>query len=133
MSSGAVGRSIAEQLQLGALPEHELVTIVVSRFPSGSWDGEGRDVHFLEHGGEPAVTVRHDGRGDLIDIVAGPALTADLLAELADLVAETIAGAGESLVERFVLFSQFPCDGFWRFEDSWQIVPAPEGAPRPGC
>ena len=42
-----------------------------------------------------------------------------------------LAGAQDAVVWRDVFFGIFPVDGYWRYRDDWQIIPAPPQAPRP--
>jgi hypothetical protein len=120
--------SLADELAIEAINHDELVTLLASSFPLGEWHGENTVVYRAETG-EVAITLTYRG-SRLIGVGAGPGLTDETRAKLREDVA-ALAGPRETVVWRDVFFNILPVDGYWRYRDEWQIVPAPPQAPRP--
>jgi hypothetical protein len=102
--------------------------LLASSFPLGEWHGENTVVYRAQTG-EVAVTLTYRG-SCLVDVHGGPGLSDETREKLRDDVA-ALAAAHETVIWRDVFFNIFPVDGYWRYRDEWQIVPAPPQAPRP--
>lgn len=79
---------------------------------------------------EVALLTRYAG-DRVISVQAGPALTADDVEALQSAVELGVLADAGRKVRRQIVFATVPVEGSWRFRDHFQIVPAPEDAPRP--
>jgi hypothetical protein len=120
--------SLTDELAIANVDHDELVTLLAASFPLGEWHGDDTVVYRAQ-GGEIAVTLRYRG-SRLVDVESGPGLSVETREKLRNDVA-TLAAAHEMVVRRDVFFNVLPVDGYWRYRDQWQIVPAPPNAPRP--
>ena len=119
--------SLADELAIATVDHDDLVTLLAASFPLGEWHGEDTVVYRAQTG-EIAVTLRYR-RSRLIDVESGPGLSDETREKLREDVA-TLATAHETVVWRDVFFNVVAVDGYWRYRDQWQIVPAPPQAPR---
>ena len=120
--------SLADELAITTVDHDGLVTLLATSFPLGEWHGEDTVVYRAQTG-EIAVTLRYR-KSRLVDVESGPGLSDETREKLREDVA-TLAAAHETVVWRDVFFNVLPVDGYWRYRDQWQIVPAPPQAPRP--
>jgi len=121
--------SLAAEIDLEALDHDELVTTLSSLFTQGEWRGDN-EVIYREPDKDPGLTLVYR-KSRLVDVRRGPALNDALLAELQRRLANLQRDDGATIVWRDVLFSDLPLtEGYWRYGDDWQIVPAPPAAPR---
>lgn len=120
--------SLADELGIATVDHDGLVTLLAASFPLGEWDGEDTVIYRAQTG-EIAVTLRYR-KSRLVDAESGPGLSDEIRRKLREDVS-TLAAAHETLVWRDVFFNVLPVDGYWRYRDQWQIVPAPPQAPRP--
>jgi hypothetical protein len=123
------GESLAEQLLPPGVEHDALVTTLSSFFPFGQWVG-GTEVTYRTAEGQVGLTLIYGRKGLLEDVRRGPGRTDELLAELEGRV-ELLTSNSETVVWRDVFFTMPSPEGFWRYRDDWQIVPAPPEAPRP--
>ena len=112
---------------LGAelLPELDFRTVLASYFPEGAQ----QDPKVVTYGrnGDTAIVARYkDGR--LRTLAAGPALKSEDVEAVAARVRAEAAETRE-YVHRSIVFSIRRPVGFWRYEDRFQLLPAPPGAP----
>ena len=109
-----------------ALSEPELVEVIGSHFR----DSRARGLDAVEYGdeGNAALTFIYKGL-ELTRIEAGPGLTTDLYASITAAVAREAASSA-AYVRRFFVFSNIPTQGWWRYGERFQLVEAPEQAPR---
>jgi hypothetical protein len=119
--------SLAEELAIAEVNHDELVTLLASSFPFGEWHGENTVVYRAETG-EVGLKLTYRG-SRLVDVDGGPGLSDEARQKLREEVA-TLAAPHDTVVWRDVFFNLFPVDGYWRYRDEWQIVPAPPQAPR---
>lgn len=120
--------SLADELAIAAVNRDGLITLIASYFSWVQWHGENA-ISYRTETGEVAVTLTYRGNR-LVDVEAGPGLSDETRERLRDDVAD-LTTARETVVWRDVYFSIFPVDGYWRYRDEWQLVPAPPQAPRP--
>ena len=123
--------SLADELAIATVDHDELVTLLAASFPLSEWHG-GDTVVYRAQTGEIAVTLRYGKKHKkrLVDVESGPGLSDETREKLREDVA-TLAAAHETVVWRDVFFNVLPVEGYWRYRDQWQIVPAPPQAPRP--
>ncbi len=113
--------------ELGArlLPELDFRTILAAHFPEGA-QPEHKVVTYGRNGDTAIVARYKDGR--LRTLEAGPALTPEDVEAVAARVRAEAAETRE-YVHRSIVFSIRRPIGFWRFEDRFQLLPAPPEAP----
>lgn len=102
--------------------------VIGQAFPRGSWDGASRDVIFEGGDGVPALTLRYQRDGGL-DVLVSDGFLADGLDALVARVETALADCGREIFRVFC-FARQPTVGFFRREGDWQILPAPDAAPR---
>jgi hypothetical protein len=124
-------RSLREQLHIGEADGDELRIAISSVLPRGA-QFQAREVEYRTSSDEWVLSLRYRA-GSLVDAIAGPAMTSVLEDRLRVVIEETLLTASERKIWRWTMFSGSPVEGYWRFRDIFQIVPAPPGAPRPGA
>ena len=105
----------------------ELVAVIASKFSQA----RAPEPDVVEYGpeGGPAVIIRYRDEA-LISIEPGPSLDP----EMVDLIESEIMQELDyehDIVSRAFLFADIPVNGWWRYGDMFQIMPAPPEAPRP--
>lgn len=120
--------SLADELAITAINQDELVTLLASSFRFGEWHGD-KTVVYRAESGEVALELTYRG-SRLVDVDSGPGLSDETREKLREDVA-ALATARDTVIWRDVFFNVLPVDGYWRYRDEWQIVPAPSQAPRP--
>ena len=120
--------SLADELAIATVDHDDLVTLLDASFGPPQWHDNNR-VLFPAETGEIAVTLKYR-KGRIVDVERGPGLSDETLEKLRAGVA-ALAADHETVVWREVFFNVLPVDGYWRYRDEWQIVPAPPQAPRP--
>ena len=128
---------LAEALGIGSIPDDELVAIVSSIFPFSRWENTDR-------GSRRRISYFHPEHGHVLDLIfgkdrrsitgchVGAGLTVEFLQSLQEQCSAAIADEAGYKIRRVVLFSIPEVKGFWKHSDEWQILPAPDEAPRPG-
>jgi len=127
-------RELWEALHGDEVDEPELTTLVSHFFAGGRMEPGADNVELTKEqgsGGEPAL-ILHFHDGVLTDISAGPALTADDVAELCGRIEQSALASDELQVGRKIFFTMPEATGWWRYKDVFQLQPAPPEAPRPG-
>jgi len=118
-------KSLMGRLGAGLLPESEFSLIVASHF------GETvqREAKVIRYGrdGVKAIDARYKDDA-LISITKGPALTEDDIRRIGARVRSEAAESRECVCRSFV-FSGQRVNGFWRYRDRFQLLPAGDGAP----
>jgi hypothetical protein len=114
-----------ETLGAGLLPEHEFRSILGSHFDRVEL--RDRKVVSYLRDGDVAVAARYKD-GELIELKRGPSLRAEDVAAIADRV-KAEANETRECVDRCFVFSLQRTEGFWRFSDRFQLLPAPHDAP----
>ena len=121
-------RSIADALRVGQVEDDELTIILNSVCPRGA-QFRPTEVEYRTVQDDVVLTLTYRD-GVIVDATAGPSLTTELEAELSSRIdAELVHGAKTAAV-RSVLFCDRPVAGWWRYDDEFQIAPAPAYAPR---
>jgi hypothetical protein len=118
-------RNLMDALGAGLLSELDFRTILAGYFPAGAQ----QDPKIVTYGRDrdTAIVARYkDGR--LRTLEAGPALKLEDVEAVAARVSAEAAETRE-YVHRSIVFSIRRPVGFWRFEDRFQLLPAPPGAP----
>jgi hypothetical protein len=118
-------RNLMDTLGAGLLPELDFRTILAGYFPAGTQ----QDPKIITYGRDrdTAIVARYkDGR--LRTLEAGPALKPDDVEAVAAKVRAEAAETRE-YVHRSIVFSIRRPAGFWRFDDRFQLLPAPPDAP----
>jgi hypothetical protein len=80
----------------------------------------------------PALVVRYSkSSGRISKIEPGPTLCPDDIAQIAEKVRDLLLGATEYRIGQTILFSVLPLNGWFRYGDSFQLIPVPAEASRP--
>jgi hypothetical protein len=124
-------RSLREQLHIGEVDDDELSVAISSVLPRGA-QFRAKEVEYRTSSDEWVLSLRYRA-GSVVDAIAGPAMTPTLEERLRAVIEESLLTASERRVWRWTMFSGSPVEGYWRFRDTFQIVPAPPEAPRPGA
>jgi hypothetical protein len=120
--------SLTDELGVAAINRDDLMTLLASYFPFVQWHG-ANSIIYCTDAGEVAVTLTYSGNR-IVNVEADPSLSEETREMLRDDIA-ALTDAHETVVWRDVFFNILPVDGYWRYRDEWQIVPAPPQAPRP--
>ncbi|HEX8859617.1 MAG TPA: hypothetical protein VGC06_11115 [Actinomycetes bacterium] len=123
--------TLGDALGLGRVPDEELVSILRDVLPLSRWESGERVTYFHPERGH-ALDVVYDRHGQIVRYEPGLGLTDELVRTLRECAEAAFAADVGVEVRRGVLFSIPEIKGFWRHGDDWQILPAPQQAPRPG-
>lgn len=106
----------------------------MSHIPGGALHtGDRADVIYGAGGEEDFVLKLFHGKTDAIwKVEPGPGLTEGLLEKLKDLIESDLIKSPGSLIGREMLLAESVVDGYFRYQDHLQLIPAPAEAPRPG-
>jgi hypothetical protein len=113
--------------------EPELTTLLSHYFAGGRMEPGSNAVELTkEQGsrGEAALLLIFED-GVLVDVDPGPALTDGDLEELRQRIERSIVSTEALQIGRKILFTMPPAEGWWRYRDRFQLLPAPPDAPRP--
>ena len=123
-------RSLWTTFAADRLDQRELQRILQRHFPSGSQPG----IREVVYPGETAyaIKLRFSKNDILLDIEAGPLLTAELEARLTNAIQDAQVNLGPR-VFREVLFADHKLLGSWRYKDRFQITPVSLQAPQLNC
>jgi hypothetical protein len=97
-------------------------------FGFASYEGE-RTINYSGPRG-PALTLSYTRKGAINDLQPGPYFSEDD-ADSLRIALDKLKGGGVDKVYSLFFFSTRPVKGWWRYRDSWQILPPPEEAPLP--
>lgn len=116
---------LMESLGAGLLPEREFSSIMATHFPEVSQ----RDRKVIRYGrdGVKAIDAVYED-GLLVSLAEGPALTSGDIETISAKVRSEVAESSECVRRAFV-FSKQRTDGFWRYRDRFQLLPAEPEAP----
>jgi hypothetical protein len=121
--------NLFERFHADTVAPGELLHVFLNYFQSAV---QPRLNEVLYRGGETTHALKVCFAGARIrDIIAGPGLTTADVDFLESQVASELLGPSKTDVASTVMFSASPVQGWFRYRDSFQILPAPEGAPRP--
>jgi hypothetical protein len=122
------GESVREELYANEVEQSELED-VLSRYFGTAMASSPETIRYPAEANF-ALELRY-GDGQLVDIVAGPALTrAEVTGVRQRIEAELLTATGTA-VGRVVLFASVPVTGYFRYGNLFQWVPVPAEAPRP--
>ena len=113
----------AEELGAGELED------VLGRHFGGSAQLSATEVVYPNAGGNFSLRITYDGPR-IVAIHAGPQLTENDVAAIAQKIETDVLTSGECVAQA-IFFAPKPVTGFFRYKDRFQIVPAPDNAPRP--
>jgi hypothetical protein len=122
-------RWMTEELHIGEVDDGELQLVLSSVLPRGA-QFRPDEVEYRTMADDWALSLQYRA-GKIVSAVAGPAMTSELEDEIRRTVERALLTPTRSLVCRWTLFSGRPVEGYWRYRDQFQIVPAPPEAPRP--
>jgi hypothetical protein len=117
-------------LGVGRVPDDEILGVLGGVFPMSRYESERRVSYFEPRQGH-ALDIVFGKDGQIASCEAGPDLTRELVATLRERCEASFNENASYEVARAVLFSAPEVKGSWRHRDEWQILPAPDDAPRP--
>jgi len=117
------------ELHVGEVEDDELCSVLSSVLPRGA-QFRADEVEYRTMADEWTLSLQYrDGR--IVRAVAGPAMTSELEEQIRTEIERVLLTPTTSKVCRWTLFNSRPVEGYWRYRDQFQIVPAPPEAPRP--
>ena len=123
-------RKLSELLQtLRGLPPAELRAVLGEVFGFASYEGD-RTINYSSPRG-PAFILSYNRKGATDNLRPGPYFSEDDADSLRN-VLDQVKRPGIDKVYSLFFFSTRPIKGWWRYRDSWQILPPPQEAPLPG-
>lgn len=128
ISADEVGKS----LLVGGVPDEELVVAFRGVLPVGRLDvgGGSRRVEYHHPTAGHVLDVVYDKNSRIQELQPTEKLTDEIADALRQEFESAFADAGD-VVFREILFSMPESHGRWKYNDTWQILPAPRDAPRP--
>jgi len=120
--------NLRDQLYADQAPLEELRIILISHFDQAQENG---DSILYEKESKPALSVAYTKKGGISSIESRPALSSVDVDEIRQKIERGIIQRGDTKIRRDFCFSAVPVTGAWRYRDRFQILPAPENAPRP--
>jgi hypothetical protein len=124
-------QSFFEEFRLAGTDLGELHWLLLQRFKGAMQPGP-EEVVYPGNANRYLVKVRFE-QSRIVDILAGPDLTAAEIDCLANQIASELLTSSGTGVANVILFAHLPVDGWYKHRDFLQILPAPQDAPRPGC
>ncbi len=124
-----IAAELRQLIESSQVPPDELATLISNTFTSGRMLPGSAEVLWGQSQEEVALRLVYSSSGRFA-IVTEEALTDADASTLIDRI-NVLERGGEPAVWRTVLFAAVPVDGYWRYEDRWQIRPVPDDAPRP--
>lgn len=124
-------QSLREQLRIGEVDLAELHWLLLFRF-KGAMQPCPEEIVYPGDANQYSVKVCL-GESGIVDILAGPNLTAAEIDILRNQVASELLTSYGTRVASAILFARLPVEGWYRHGDFLQILPPPTGAPRPTC
>ena len=122
-------KRLNEELNIGRVDDGELATVLTLTFPRGAQLQSG-EVEYRTVDDEVAITLAYT-EGAIRNSFAGPALTEELLEKAASSIKDALLDEEVRRICRWPAFSSGKSvEGSWRYQDEWQIGPAPLVAPR---
>jgi hypothetical protein len=123
------GQSLLEQFRGAQADFAELHWLLLQRF-KGAAQPCPDEVVYPGHASQYSVKVRFEDSG-ILDILAGPNLIASEIKSIGDQIASELLTSNGTRIASVILFAHLPVDGWYRHGNVLQILPPPEGAPRP--
>jgi len=125
----ASGQSLFEQFRGAEASLAELNWLLLLRF-KGAMQPCADEIVYPGHADQYSVKVRF-GRLGIVDILAGPNLTAPEIDALGDQIAYELLTSNGTRIASVIPFAHLSVDGWYRHGNVLQILPAPKSAPRP--
>jgi hypothetical protein len=122
-------RPMTDELHIGEVEDDELTMVLTSVLPRGA-QFRPDEVEYRTMSDEWALSLQYR-EGKIIGAVAGPVMTPELEEQIRTEIERILLTPTAHSVCRWTLFSSRPVQGYWRYRDQFQIVPAPPHAPRP--
>ncbi len=111
--------------------EAELAHVISRQMPAARQVAPD-EVEYLRSHDEPDFSLKLVYKGpELVTVEGGPALRPQDIEAIRRAIEDELLGPGGSIVAASVLFSAVPVNGWWRYRDDFQVLPVPEGSPRP--
>jgi len=129
MANEEIAAELRERIETADVLPDELSTLIGNTFGHGRIEPGSSEVEWSHSEGEVALRLVYTKTGKF-KAVTEPALTDDDAKTLIDLI-HILEQGGDPTVWRTVLFSSLPVNGFFRYDERWQIRPVPPEAPRP--
>lgn len=79
-----------------------------------------------------ALKLKYSKKGTLHAIEPGPALTTEILKVLVKRIKDELVTDSGIFIGAAIMFSALPVQGYWRYRDVFQLLPAPSAAPQAG-
>src|SRR6266568_8838167 len=121
--------SLFEAFYLDRVEPAELEQLLLEEF-KGAQALSSSEVVYPSEGHRYAVKLQYRD-GVISDVAAGPALTEEQIRRLEDRIRRELLGEAQVRIGRAFVFSGVPVNGYFRYEDCFQIGPVPSDAPRP--
>jgi hypothetical protein len=122
-------RVLTKELRIGEFDDDELTTVLTSVLPRGA-QFRPNEVEYRTTADEWVLSLHYrDGR--IEKATAGTAMTAEHLQRVQAEIARVLGSPASAKVARWTMFSSRPVEASWRYQEQFQIVPAPPEAPRP--
>jgi hypothetical protein len=124
-------REISSDLHLREVNDEELSSILEQAFGGALYD-DSNDEEFVFYPDKSRARVKLKYKGGyLLSALAGAALSDEMLRLLQARVESELLGPCQTIVASEILLSEKLVSGSFRYRDLFQILPAPEGAPKP--
>lgn len=125
------GLSLFERFHGAQTDLAELHWLLLQRF-RGALQPRTDEVVYPGHADQYSVKVRFVD-SQIVDTLQGPNLTGAEIDSLGEQIDTQLLASTGSRVANLILFGHLPVDGWFRHRDVLQILPPPNGAPRPDC
>ena len=117
-----------ERLHVDEVDADELRSVLALDHDLARYDGEGEVSYFAE--GRHQLTLRYSTKGALQAVEPGPDFDQVHFDKVESRVETALLTDQGVRIFRAIAFSTVRVDGFFRYQDRFQVLPAPEGAPR---
>ena len=121
-------RLITTELHIGEVDDEELSIVLRSVLPRGA-QFRDNEVEYRTMEDNWVLSLKYY-KGKIAEALTGPAITSELEGQIRTAIEEALLEPMNTKVYRWIMFSQRPVEGHWRYRDQFQIVPAPPEAPR---
>jgi hypothetical protein len=114
---------MTEELHIGEVDDDELSGVLTSVLPRGA-QFRADEVEYRTMADEWALSLRYK-EGKIVAAVAGPAMTLELEEQIYRAIERVLLTPTGPRICRWTLFSTLAVEGYWRYGDQLQILPAP--------
>lgn len=129
MAEERIAAELRQLIESTDVPPDELAELIGHVMRSGQIPTGSNEVLWGQLEDEVALRLVYP-RSGRFSVILEPALRNEDARELIRLI-HALESGGDPIVWRTVLFAAMPVDGFFRYNDRWQIRPVPSDAPRP--